>query len=50
MFEWSDQDMDELGVNSVTVVDTNRILGKFRALQADYVQVVGPISGRIRVK
>ena len=42
--------MDELGVIRVTVVDMSRILGKFRAFQADYVQVVGPISGRIRVK
>ena len=30
MFEWSHQNMNKLGANSVTVVDMNRILVKFR--------------------
>ena len=42
--------MNKLRANSVTVVDMNRILVKFRVLQADRVRVVGPICGRIRVK
>ena len=50
MFEWSHQNMNKLGANSVTVVDMNRILVKFRVLQADRVRVVGPICGRIIVK
>ena len=39
--------MNKLGANSVTVVDMNRILGKFRVLQADRVRVVGPICGKL---
>ena len=50
MFEWSHQNMNKLGANSVTVVDMNRFLVKFRVLQADRVRVVGPICGRIKVK